>query len=631
MGGTVLWPAIALASLVQQVMFGSSLWVALAIALANALQAVIGALILRQANFDTLLARVPDMIAFIAVAIGVTALVPTIGVTAFFFTGYAFPHGIFGMWWSWWLGQMLGVLIVTPLLVRWVAYPAVRRTHGEFVEIGLAFATLITIDLLLFWTPYTEIGSVSLIYLILGPLLWLGLRIGPRFMTLALFINAALSLAGTAQRVLAGSNPQSLGLALMQTEIFVIMISIIFLVVVAIAEERKNTALALRIHVRKLEEALERIHQEDEAKSRFIATLAHELRNPLAPLMSSLEILTLENGGKNDIISGMSDHINTMRHLLDDLLDISRISRQKFILQKEYIDLHTVVEQSLRTVTPLLTSHQHTLEVELPKDALLFDADPVRLEQVLVNLLNNAIKYTEPGGILSLSARVEASTLILSVRDTGIGIESHMLDRIFEPFLQIDESSRRVSGLGIGLSLTKMLVEMHDGTVEAKSAGKGHGSEFVVRLPLRTLVRPEPGMSGPEEETAPAPLPAAGVPRSFRILVVDDNIAAAQALKKLLSLRGHAVDMAHSGAEALTMAAQMRPEVILLDIGLPDMDGYAVAKALYEQCEFPFTLVALTGYGQDSDKHKAGNSGFDHHLTKPAGLADIEAILATVE
>ncbi|KND47483.1 MAG: two-component system, NarL family, sensor histidine kinase EvgS [Parcubacteria bacterium C7867-004] len=625
-GGPLLWPGVFLGIFLHQLLSGSSLVIGIGIALANTLQALVGAWLLRKLGFNSFFSRVPDTIAFTVVAVFATMIVPTVGSLALAVAGYPFPRGYVGTWMPWWIGQVLSALIVTALLVRWLPKLSVQRTKVEWFEASAALTSLVLVDLLLFWTPYRELGGLPLIYLILGPLLWIALRVGPRFMTLALFLNAVLALTGTAVMALSGGNATELGELLFQTEIFIIMISFIFLILVSIAEERKDTANDLRHNVRDLEHALERIQREDEAKSRFIATLAHELRNPLAPLMTSLELLSLEKSPTSDtqkVAGEMIEHVKTMRHLLDDLLDISRISREKLTLSLEHVELHGIIAKSARTVEPLMLERRHTLTVSLPEGAVSFEADPIRLEQIIVNLLNNAAKYTEPGGTITLAASIEERTLVIRVRDSGIGMDQAMLERVFEPFFQIEHGGRTISGLGIGLSLTKNLVQMHGGRISALSEGTGLGSEFVVRIPLKEFaekrtaaISPTTAMESDEHR--------------FRILVIDDNRAAADGLVKLLKLRGHEASAVYTGEEGLAKAPEYKPEVVLLDIGLPDMEGYDVAKGLKADERVSAVLIALTGYGQDADIRKAEKAGFDYHLTKPAGLAEIEELLAKI-
>ena len=624
LGGIGLWPAVFAGALVHSILYGDTVVMTVGVATASALQAVVAAYFLKRFGFTNSFSRVPHTVAFILTAIFVTLIVPSLGMLTLLIGDVPLTRSPLGTYIPWWIAQILSVLIVTPLLVRWLPHFRFIRTKREMLEAWLSIASVAGVGFLLYWTPYREIAEVPLVYLILVPLLWIALRIGPRFMTLALFLNAFLALGGTAYLTVSSGSIEILGQALLQTEIFIVMISFIFLLLVTVAEERKDTANDLRENVKRLEDAIERIRKEDEAKSRFIATLAHELRNPLAPLMSSLEILKLAPPSAqqtSELADSMTDHLRTMRHLLDDLLDISRISREKLFLYKERVDLNAIIHRSARTVGRLMDERGHTLILDAPDTAIMFEADPVRLEQVFVNLLNNAAKYTEPGGTITVSAQVSEGFVTVSVSDTGIGMDENLLEHVFEAFFQIEQPGKMHAGLGIGLSLTKNLVEMHGGTIEARSAGIGRGSELVVRLPL-TESPPETVTN----QTRVDMLPNDG----RRILIVDDNRAAADALAKLLALRGNVTEAVYASEEAIARAPTFCPDVVLLDIGLPNMDGYEVARQLRGDPNFSAILIALTGYGQESDIRKATKAGFDHHLTKPAGLAEIEEILGSV-
>jgi signal transduction histidine kinase len=627
LGGYKLWPAIALGSLLQQSLGGSSFVLSLVLAAANSIQALVALYFLHKFKFNPRLERLRDAFIFFLIAILATMIVPSIGSTAQVLLGKVLLINVSGSWGPWWTGEMLSLIVITPFILRWFAKPPMILSREDLTETGIAFAALGAIDLFLYWTPYTAISQVSLIYVMLLPLFWIGIRMGVRTTTFALFINAILVLIGSgfgyqAAHALASDT----GARLLQSEIFLIIISVIFLILSSIAEERKNATDTLLDHVKRLEKAIERISKEDEAKSEFIATLAHELRNPLAPLVSSLEILDLtdvQESDRKELVKDMRSSIATMRHLLNDLLDISRISRRKMTLDKEIVNVLEVTSQSIKTIKSSLEERGHTLKTALPATTLLIEADRVRLEQIMVNLLNNAIKYTDPGGVIELKIETKPGMMSISIKDSGIGIAKEMLQTIFDPFIQINMDERKVGGLGIGLSLTSSLVEMHGGTIEAKSKGVGHGSEFIVRLPY----------IDPEDQQTIAPrtksLTTALMRPNLKILVVDDNQIAAKALQKLLTLRGHGVSTAFDGAEAIKAVPELQPDVVMLDIGLPDMNGYEVAKKLRENL-YKGTLIALTGYGQDNDKRVAENAGFDYHLTKPAGLVEIEEILNKV-
>jgi two-component system CheB/CheR fusion protein len=366
------------------------------------------------------------------------------------------------------------------------------------------------------------------------------------------------------------------------------------------------------------------LQEADLRKTEFLAMLAHELRNPLAPLLNVLEIMRRGegNGGMiEQVRSTLERQLGQMVRLVDDLLDLSRISRSKLELRKERVELASVIHQSVEACRPLAERAQHELNVSLPPEPVYLHADPVRLAQVFGNLLTNACKYTEPGGRIWLTAERQGSDVVVNVKDTGLGIPSDKLASIFEMFTQIDRSlERSQGGLGIGLTLVKRLVEMHGGSVEAHSEGQGRGSEFVVRLPL--LIGP------PEAKTPKAPVEQTPT-TSHRILIVDDNRDAAASLATLLKITGNEIQTAHDGLEAVEVAATFRPEVVLLDIGLPKLNGHDACRRIREQpWGKDMVLVALTGWGQDEDRRQSKDAGFDHHMVKPLDFADLMSLLA---
>lgn len=370
-------------------------------------------------------------------------------------------------------------------------------------------------------------------------------------------------------------------------------------------------------------EAESRLREADRRKDEFLAVLAHELRNPLAPLRHALEVLHLAPGDPAAVeqVGGiMERQLQQMVRLIDDLLDVSRIAGNRLELRREPIDISTVVHSALETCGPLLAQSRHALKLTLPPHPLHVDADRSRLAQAFANLLNNAIKYTEPGGRIWLTVERTAGEVVVTVRDSGIGIPEAMLGRVFEMFVQVDSSiDRAQGGLGIGLQLVKRIVEMHGGSVVAQSGGPGRGSEFVVRLPV--ALAPTGG-----------PRPVAGAPRPAmrrRVLVADDNADAADTLAMMLRMKGHDVCIARDGAEALEEGARFRPEVALLDIGMPKLDGLEVARRMRTtDWGRDIILIALTGWGQEDDRRRSRDAGFDHHIVKPVELATLEAVLS---
>ncbi len=379
--------------------------------------------------------------------------------------------------------------------------------------------------------------------------------------------------------------------------------------------------------IKRMEEAL---RDADRRKDEFLATLAHELRNPLAPIRNSLQILKMPRVDAATVQQTrdmMERQVHHLVRLVDDLLDVSRVMRGKIELRREPVELATVVARAVETAKPLIEVQGHQLDISLPPDSLLLDADPVRLAQVVGNLLTNSAKYSEANGHIWLTARKEGDQAALSVRDTGIGIAPDMLPHVFELFVQADHASTKAQGgLGIGLTLVKNLVEMHNGTVQARSAGLGKGSEFVVRLPL--LVQPQ-GVPGEAESAAhQQATPSSG----HRLLVVDDNHDAAISLSMWLRLQGYEVRVAHDGSTALEIATTFRPDLIFLDIGMPGMDGYEVARRVRETPGLERTiLTALTGWGQQEDRRRTSEAGFDHHLVKPPEPKAVESVLAELK
>jgi signal transduction histidine kinase/CheY-like chemotaxis protein len=370
------------------------------------------------------------------------------------------------------------------------------------------------------------------------------------------------------------------------------------------------------------------LREADRRKDEFLATLAHELRNPLAPIRAALHLMARPDpsGRAHEEERAMAERqVVHLARLIDDLMDVARISKGRMELHKEVVDLRAVVKQAAQTVQPLIDGRRHGLSISLPDETVPMEADPTRLEQVFWNLLTNAAKYTDPGGRINLTVERNGFEVIARVRDSGIGIEREMLPQLFQMFVQAGgHRTHAQGGLGIGLGLVKCLVEMHGGSISAASDGPGRGSEFVVRLPVLPAdpARDEPKRPQVNAETATLP--------RRRILVVDDNADAARSLGRLLErLHGQDVRIAHDGPSALEIADSFRPEIALLDIGMPGMDGHELARRLRGRPEFENTvLVALSGWGQESDRRKSAEVGFDRHLVKPVDPEALRGLLS---
>jgi len=383
--------------------------------------------------------------------------------------------------------------------------------------------------------------------------------------------------------------------------------------------ERKQLEGELRRRLDDLAEA-------DRQKNEFLAMLAHELRNPLAPMRNALHIMKMPGADAGTVKTSrdmMERQMHQLVRLVDDLLDVSRIIRGKIDLRCEQVDLAVVVARAVETAQPVVDAHGHELSVSLPDPPVLVQADPVRLSQVIANLLTNAAKYTDKAGRIYLSAEREGEGAAIRVRDAGLGISAEFLPHVFDLFAQGDRSlARSQGGLGIGLTLVKRLVEMHGGRVSATSAGENQGSEFTVHLPALAHAQLA-------QEAGPGAYPRTTDALRKRVLVVDDNVDAADSIAMILRMSGYDVRCVYDGHSVLQVAGAYHPDVIVLDIGLPGMSGYDVARQLRQEPQFRETpLVAVTGYGQDEDRRQSREAGFDYHLTKPVDPDALQALVA---
>jgi CheY-like chemotaxis protein len=364
----------------------------------------------------------------------------------------------------------------------------------------------------------------------------------------------------------------------------------------------------------------------DRRKDQFLATLAHEIRGPLAPIRNGLEILKRTQPGDpraDQARAAMDRQMSQVERLVEDLLDLSRITHNRLELRRRRVDLRPAIEQAIEACRLLADRFGHELRVTLPESPVYVHGDTARITQVITNLLSNACKYTEPPGAIELTVRTEGGQAVISVKDNGIGITTEMLPRVFEPFAQTHQAvSRSQGGLGIGLALVKQLVEMHQGTVEAFSAGANKGSEFLIRLPLMRAEAAVPG----DAETKPL-----DEPLRLRILVVDDARDSADSLGLLLNLLGNETRTAYDGPSALAAADQFRPDVVLLDLGMPRMDGFETCRRLRENAWGQgMIVIALTGWGQPQDRNASHDAGFDHHVVKPVDPGALAGLLGSL-
>jgi signal transduction histidine kinase len=395
------------------------------------------------------------------------------------------------------------------------------------------------------------------------------------------------------------------------------------------ALERLNSELEQRVNERTaaLEKSTAALRETDRRKDEFIAMLAHELRNPLAPIRTAVQLLRMKELTPSyrlrarEIIERQVEHLV---RLIDDLLDVSRITRGKILLHHEPVSIGAVIAEAVETARPAIEARGHELEVELPDEPMTVEGDKTRLVQIVGNILHNAAKFTDPGGDISLRVTREGPHAFIRVKDTGIGITKEQLPTIFELFAQVQAESRSSQGgLGIGLALVRRLVDMHGGTVAVHSDGLGHGTELTVRLPVTAQQAAAAAIESPRSEATPAM-------SSLRILVADDNYDAAASLATLLELRGHEVRTAHEGEEALECGEAFKPHVVLLDLGMPKMDGFETARQMrLRPWGTQATLIALTGWGQQQDRQRTAEGGFDFHLVKPVAVAELFEVLAS--
>jgi len=624
---TLIWPPVGIA-LVAFILWGYQMWlpvfaaqflaiytdpsapysIALIFAAAHVFQAIVGLYLLRLLKFDQTLRDSRSMFTLVGVTLLVTLVEPLIATIAEGTLGTLPISPLVNLGRGWGAG-IFSVLVIVPFVLTWYKQPWLPHARYKKFEIAVALLTLLGVVYFLFWTNTPSYFGISIIFYLPAVLSWFVMRFSVRWLTLAILATSVLGIIGT---VLVGPTSTLFNGLLLTVEIYIGLVAAIFLVFVSIVEERRSALL-------KLEEAYRSILATDQAKTDFISILAHELRNPLAPLVSSAELLKrnpqTEESAK--AIRSIQEHAGMMSRILDDLLDTARLSHKKFALKTEAVELREILDQSAQSVMEAMRLRNHTFTVHMPDEEMCLFADPVRIKQVVINLLINASKYTKEGGTISLTARKNKDHFQIEVSDNGIGIEPDMLTHIYEPFKQAGAQGHG-SGLGLGLFLTKCLVEAHDGTIEVHSEGQGRGSTFIVSLPVPREIVTRKEKKECKAEGKPV--------EPSCILIVDDNRAAADTLAKLLRYHGHTVHVAYSGADALRDLLRVKPELILLDIGMPEMDGFAVAREIRNR-GWKGKIVALSGYGQDIDRVHSKNAGFNDHLLKPVLSDDIIAIL----
>jgi signal transduction histidine kinase/ActR/RegA family two-component response regulator len=626
--GRRLWPAIALGAFVVNMSTGAPIVAAVGVAIGNTVEALAGATILFSLRFSPSLKRVRDVGALFLVTATLTPLLgATIGVLSLCIANVE-PWSRFQVLWSlWWTGDAIGDLVVSPFLFVWTAQ---ARRGWQLQRVGETTALaigLLILSLIVFVKPSNG-PPFPVHYLIFPAVIWSALRLG-QHSTATLVLGAATV---TTLATLGGRGPfvdEPMNTSLLDVELFMAVVSVTGLFLGAATAERNRAErqrtedfVQLRESRERLASAARALAEADRRKDEFLAVLGHELRNPLAPLQNSVELLAHRATDPRVVAQArviMERQLKHLVRLVDDLLDVSRIRSGKIAMAKQRMELGVAIENAVEISRPLIDSRKHKLTVSVPAEPIYVDADPIRLPQLLSNLLNNAAKYTNEGGDVFIGAEQNDNTAIATVKDNGIGMTPVELTEVFELFAQaggrVDHAVQ--GGLGVGLSLAKSLAVLHGGSLDARSEGPGTGTEFTLMLPL--AAPPPPVSDDLSGLIAPLAASLSMEPvRPLKILVVDDNVDAAESLGFLLNDVGYEVRTAHGGVEAVNVAKQYFPQVMILDLGMPEMDGYAVAKAIREDHALTNTrLIALSGYGQPEDRRRTAEAGFEAHLIKP--------------
>ena len=627
--GRRLWPAIIVGAFAANVTNDTPVLTSACIALGDTLEAVAGATLLLRVGFHPALRRLHDVASLFLLAACLSTLIgATVGVAALCMTGIS-PWSAFRTSWStWWIGDAVSDLVIAPFLFVWVDQ---ARREWRFDRVGEALLLLVA-TLVLSIAVFIDRGTAAaypMHYLIFPAVIWAALRLGQHGTATLVFGALSVTIVAT----LYGRGPfvtTSIQGSLLQVTLFMAVVAVTGLFLGAAtaernrAERRRSADYArLRLSEERLARQADELAAADRRKDEFLAVLGHELRNPLAPLQNALELLA--RAGSDPAVLArarglMERQLQHLVRLVDDLLDVARIRSGKIVLELERVVLAAMISSAVELARPNIDARHHRLDVSVPDKAIWIHGDRTRLPQLLANLLNNASKYSGEGSHITIHADVVGNSAEIRVRDTGIGMTREALANVFELFAQAAGPEHAVQGgLGVGLSLARSIAELHGGTLVASSPGPGLGSEFLLRLPVV------------ERPSIPQKLHDDGAsnPAGRRILVVDDNIDAADSLGIMLSYSGHEVRVVYSGREALTAACEFTPDAMILDLGMPEMDGYEVARAVRSDPTLRRTrLIALSGYGQAEDRRRTSEAGFDEHLVKPVIFDALNAAIS---
>jgi len=617
-------PVILLAAFLINAITAGTPVTAAAIAIGNLLEASAGAYFInRWANGRRMLERAPSIFRFVAVMAPTAAISATVGVTTLSVAGQAPWTDYVSIWLTWWMGDLSGGLLVVPLVLAWIERRPETRVDVTAIEVALLFVLVCGSAAVTFGGFGPWPNHVPLAFLTIPPLVWAAFRLDLRYASLAIATMSTIATWSTVR----GSGPfavTSENTALLVLATFIATLTATMLPMAAVVAERRRAEEQRKQLLEREHAARVNAEATSSAKDDFLAMLGHELRNPLSAIATAAHVQRLDSNRDpathaQRVIDRQVRHLS---RLVDDLLDVARVSTGKVTLTHEPVDFGVLI---LRCVDSLELSSRESdhapaprLQLEVGRD-LWVNGDPTRLEQIVTNLLTNAVKYTPAGGSVRVIAAAEGDRIVIRVADTGIGIDPELLPRIFERFIQADTGpARGHGGLGLGLTLVKHFVELHGGQVTASSDGAGRGSVFTVSLP-----------SAPPA-FMPIPSPPAIATTRRRVLLVEDQVDAREMMRFALEIAGHDVIEADDGPGAVAAAADTRPDVAFVDIGLPGFNGYEVARQVRILRGGGIVLVALTGYGQPSDRTDAEQAGFDHHLVKPVDLEKVIELLDTL-
>ena len=616
--GRRVWPAVFVGAFLVNVVASGSMASSLGIAVGNTLEAVVGALLVeRYAAGAQAFDRAQTLLRFTVLAgLISTAISATLGTTTLAITGQAAWTAFGPIWLTWWLGDAAGALIVAPLLVLWGRAPVFGPLRAQPLEEALLLFVVAAVGAVVF--SYPGFSQYPLPFLCIPPLIWAAFRFGQREVATSVALLSAIAtwatVRGSGPFVMASDNE-----SLLLLQAFMATIAALTMPVAALVWERKAIEQERSLLLEREQAARAEAEAANQAKDEFIAMLSHELRNPLSAISNAgqlLQAIETQQGFATRAVEIINRQVKHLSRLIEDLLDVARVTSGKITLARERVNMAAVVQRSLEVMRG--SGRLDQLDLVVRAEPVWVDADPARLSQIIDNLLMNAIKFTPSGGQIEVQAGSEGDDAVLRIRDNGIGIAPELLPRVFDLFTQGPRTlDRSQGGLGVGLTLAHRLAQAHGGRIVAASEGLAKGSTFVVSLPRADPPRIAPTSQPPSTSTHGSPK---------RILIIEDDADGREALRMQLVNAGHDVYAAATGIEGIETAARVKPEIVLLDVGLPGLDGYQVAQRLKVGSDVP-RLIAITGYGRPEDRERALEAGIDQHMTKPVDAAELARLL----